>query len=326
MPSWPSASARPTVVSWPGSTSAPIRYNWPSVFDGNFAALFPGSYQVVQTDLPGALLYGSTPVATTGNTSTTIVSLSGVLSTVAVPIWVKSTNSASIGAGATFNVYYDGAGTTPAMTGITPTAGTPVALTGAGASMSITFTAGTSVNGNSWKATCAGLVDQSGNMLDYTQLDITAQPIVTAGVNGKPGILGDGVNDVLASACSLPAPGTTPWCGFLVARRPTTAAANARMVGDSSDSADLILSAATSIRLFNGGTFGPTATGLPTNTWGAIDFKYSNSASDYIQTGSGAVASGAGAGNFASSGRQVGAAPANIEFLMLGYAPASVFN
>lgn len=293
----------------------------------SFASLFTSSLQVYQTDI--GLLYGGVFLATAGNTATTVVALSGVISGVSVPIWIKSTNSASVGSGASFNVYYDGTGTAPAMTGLTPSPGVPIALTGAGLGLSIIFTAGTGVNNNTWKATCAGLTDQSGNFNDYSQLTPSKQPVITTGLNGKPGILFDGVDDILVSTLALPVPGTTPYCGFLVARRPTVAAAANRMIANNTaDVVDLILDGPTNIHLFNGGTFGPTGTGLPTNTWGAIDFKYSNSAADYIQTGSGPVVSGAGAGNSAGSSQSISgtAVPANIEVLAGGFVPATAFS
>ncbi len=298
----------------------------PAPAPSGFAAVFPTAYQILQFDL--GLLYGSVPKPTAGNTATTIPSLSGVIAGVPVPIWIVATNSASIGSGATFAIYYDG-GVTPAMSGVTPTAGTPVALTGAGLGMSVTFTAGTSVTANSWKATCAGIVDQSGNNKDSLCKDnvageIAAQPIVTVGLNGKPGLLFDGVANQLSSLLALPAPGTTPWCGGIVVRRPTTAAANARMLSGVGDNGSLIFTGPTDIRLYNGGAFGPTGTGLATNTWGAVDFKFSNSANDYIQCGSGPQVLGAGALNAVPTGMSIiGTGYANVEILAVLYAPAS---
>lgn len=292
-----------------------------SGFNGNFASLFPGAYQVIQNDL--GLTYGGTMKATAGNTSTATMGLTGSLVTVPVPIWIVIT-----GTGVTADIYYDGLGVTASMVGVSVVAAAPIALTGAGTGLSITPTVGTQIVGDSWKATSSAVADQSGNGKDYAQAAAGQQPVVTIGVNGKPGLLFDGVNDLLTSTCILPVPGTTPWCGFLIVRRPTAAAGNARMLTDIGDAVDLLLSAGTSIQLYNNGGFGPTATGLPTNTWGAVDFKFSNSAADYIQTGSGAVSSGAGAGNAASVNRSIAgaAAFANIELLMLGYAPASAFS
>lgn len=298
-----------------------------SRFNGNFASLFPTAFQVVQTDR--GFLFGSTPLANTTNTSTTVLALTGVIANVAVPIWIKSTNSASVGAGATFSIYYDGAGTTPAMTGVTPTAGVPIALTGAGSGLSLTWTAGTSVNNDTWKATCAGLIDQSGNGKDYFQFTASKQPVVTTGLNGKAALLFDGVDDLLESTCSLPAPGTTPYNGFFLVRRPTTAAGAARMVADGAGEVSaIILDGATQMHLYCNGGFGPIASGLPTNTWGAVEFLLSNSASDYLQIGSVARVTGAGAGNGVAPSRSISGAavPANIEFLMGGYVPASGFS
>jgi|ERR1700749_3455 len=291
----------------------------------SFASLSNSWYQVAQTDI--GLLYGTVMKVTAGNTSTSTAALTGSILGVPVPIWFKSNNTLSIGSGASFNIYYDGAGTTPAMTGVVPSVGIPVALTGAGLGMFLTWTSGTSVTGDSWKACAAGMTDGSGNLLNYTSLTPSAQPLITAGVNGCPGLLFDGVDDIMTSLCNLPAPGTTPWVGTMVVKRPTTAAGNARMVSDGADSTDILLSGATTMTLFNG-TLGPVGTGLPTSTFGAVDYKYSNSAADYIHCGSGPIVSGAGAGNSVSNGRTISgaAAPANIEVLQVGYIPASAFD
>lgn len=166
-------------------------------FNGNFASLFPGAFQVAQSDR--GLTYGGTPLPAIGNTSTTVLTLTGSLASVPVPIWWKATNSAAIGSGATFDIFYDGAGIIPAMSGVTPTAGTPVALTGAATGLSTTWSAGNSANGGIWKATCAGLADQSGNGMHYTQPTASRQPVITSGLNGKCGLLFDGVDDYLTS-------------------------------------------------------------------------------------------------------------------------------
>lgn len=289
----------------------------------SFAALFPTAYQAVQTDVD-LFAYGTVMKVTAGNTSTSAPVLSGTINGVAVPIWVKSTNTLAVGSGATFNIYYDGTGTTPAMSGVTPTAGVPVALTGLGSGMFITWSAGTSVTNDSWKSTCAGF----GGISGYVQLTPGLQPIVTIGLNGCPGLLFDGTDDFMSSVCNIPAPGTTPWCGYAVIRRPTTAAGNARLLDNAGDSSAIIANGATTMVLFNNGTFGPIGTGLPTNTWGAIDFKFSNSAADYIRIGSGPTVSGAGAGNNPNVNPTIsqGAAPANEEILAVGYVPSTSFN
>lgn len=161
----------------------------------NMAALFPSAYQVLQTDR--GLTYGGTMRASAANTSTTVVSLTGLLPTSPVPIWVKATNTLAVGSGAQFGVYFDGLGVTPATT-VTPTAGSPIALGGAGAGLSLTWSAGNSVSNDSWKATCAALADQTVNAKHVTQATAAAQPIVTSGLNGKVGLLFDGVDDYLS--------------------------------------------------------------------------------------------------------------------------------
>ncbi len=73
----------------------------------------------MQTDV--GLTYDTAVTATAGNTSTSVITLGGTLTSAMVPILVKATNSATVGSGATFDVSYDG-GSTFAMTGVTPAA------------------------------------------------------------------------------------------------------------------------------------------------------------------------------------------------------------
>ncbi len=284
------------------------------------AAEFPAAFQVFEFGV--GLLYGSVPRATAGNTSTTVIALTGVIAGVAVPIWVVATNSASIGSGATFNVYYDGLGVTPAMAGVTPSAGTPVALTGAGLGLSLTWTAGTSVNTNSWKATCAGIADQSGNGQDGAQIVLASQLLVTAGLNGKPGLLG-AAGATMATSLGLPACGTTPRCGGIVVRRPATAG-SARLITDTCDANNLVLPTTNTIQVYLNGHAGPIGTGLPADTWGAVDWGLSNSADDYIKTGSGPMVTGAGAGDGGSCQMSFGGVAA--EYLAVIHAPQSGFS
>lgn len=166
-------------------------------FSGNFASILSGAYQVIQSDL--GLTYGSTPLANSTNTSTTVLSLTGSLSTAPVPIWFKATNSAAVGAGAQFNVYYDGTGTTPAMTGVTPSVGVAVPLTGAATGLSNTWAAGNGVANDIWKATSAANADQSGNGVHATQGTLGAQPVIGIGVNGRVSLIFDGIDDFMTS-------------------------------------------------------------------------------------------------------------------------------
>ena len=268
-------------------------------FNGNFATLFtPGTVlQSVQTDL--GLTYGGTPLATAGNTSTTVLTLSGTLTTVPVPIWAKATNTLAIGAGATFSVYYDGLGVTPAMTGVTPTAGVGVALTGAGTGLTLTWAAGTSVNNDSWKATCSALADQSGNVVNATQGVASAQPLVATGLNGVASLLFDGANQFLAYTLALPAPGTTPTFFWAVWRYMSVQAATRCFNGDTLGSGLLtyLPISASSPQQFNGSVANATA-GPAAGNRGRAESYFSNSVGDYLKWGA-TKTTGANAGNTA---------------------------
>src|SRR6187431_1121289 len=169
MPSWPTQTSWPNKTSWPAGTSWPSGGNWPGGGGGptppppiNFADLFLGAYQVVQTDK--GLSYGAVMRADAGNSSSVAFALTGATPAVPVPIWIRIT---APGVG---NVYYDGLGVTAAMTGVTIVDSVNIVLTGAGAGMAITPGVGSQVAGNTWRATCSSLADQSGNGRNYTQL------------------------------------------------------------------------------------------------------------------------------------------------------------
>lgn len=308
-------------VSIPGDAAAIAAAS----FAGNFASLFPGAYGVWQTD--SGFTYGGTPLVTSGNTSTTVLTLTGSLATVPVPILAKATNTLAIGAGATFNIYYDD-GTTPAMTGITPAVNTPVALTGAGAGLFLAWAAGTSVTNNSWKATCAALADQTANGNAHAQATASLQPVVTVGLNGKPGLLFDGVDDLLdAATLNLPAPSVTPWSAFLVFRLASfTAFANPRILSGISSSVDILFGngSAGGSNIFASG-FGPTSPKPSSNAiYYALDFSFTNSTADYLRVGNSAAVTGVSSGSSAPTGRRIGGGGAtfsNMELLMIAYAP-----
>lgn len=289
----------------------------------SFAVDLPGAYQISEFDI--CMLYGSTPLPSPGNTSTTIVSLAGLPAGVPVPIWIKATNTASIGSGATFSIYFDGAGVMPAMTGVTPSVGAPIALTGAGDGMFVRFSAGTSVTNNTWKATCAVATDISTNGFDYQQTTLAKQPIVTSGLNGCVGLYTSYL-DAMTSSCSLPAPGTTPWVGAHVWRRPNAVSSAAQLVGDSSVLCRLLAwTAPPGVLLSSADTSGPVGASPAQNTWCAVDYRYGFSSSDYIRVGSNAPSVGLAGPNYASPNRCFGSTE-GLEMLMVGYWPASAFN
>lgn len=276
-------------------------------FNGNFSTIFTGALQIVQSDL--GLTYGGIPVATAGNTSTTVLTQTGTIAGVYVPILVKATNTLAIGSGAQFSISYDG-GSTFAMTGVTPTAGLPVALTGAGAGLSISWTAGTSVINDAWRATCAGLADQSGNVKDYSQALAAKQPVLGVGINGRCSVDWDGVDDVLASTLATPVPGVTPYFFYGVWRAAAKGSAM-QMLGDTGGISHVIdsnLGTLADVRQFNGGSANSQA--MAANTWLRVHARFGNSIADFLKIGSAVAITGQNAGNNAGSGALLGAATA----------------
>jgi len=293
----------------------------PPPFDGNFAGLLPGAYQVVQADR--GLTYGGLMRLTAGDISGTVVTLGGALATPPVPIMVKATNTASVGAGATFNVYYDGLGVTPAMVGLTPTGGAFIALTGAAAGLNLTWTADPSVTGNTWKATCAALADQSGNGWHCSHSVPSQQPVVTAGLNGSVGLAFEATQS-LGSLLSLPKPSTAPFCIFAVLRR-TFGHSYGRFTANPANSNLLLLDGTgTNITTHNAGIFGSQQP-MPLAQWVAVDCLFSGSVADYIRCGSLPAASGLAAGDSAGSQVAIGDYFAgqqnNFDLLMLAHVP-----
>lgn len=287
-------------------------------FNGNFASLFPGAFQSVQTDL--GLTYGGILLAS--GSAPPAVGLSGATSAVAKPIKITTTAGA-VGV-ASYTLYLDG-GTTPAQTGTTAASVAITNLPG----LSVTFPTGPYVGDEIYLATCSALADQSGNAKDYSQATASLQPVITPGVNGFLGLLFDGVDDFLNSSLVLPAPGVTPGCFFAVGRQ-VSWAANKFVLANSAAGVNggyqfrsngvtpqlQILSSA-------GGTLSGT---LAVGTFGAITGQFGNAASDYIRAGSGAAATGS-AGSAASTGMNIGGRStqfSNFEFLALVFAPGAV--
>ncbi len=293
--------------------------NLSNSFNGNFATLFPGAFQVVQTDR--GLTYGATPLATAGNTSTTVLTLSGTITGPYIPVLAKATNTLAIGAGATFNIYYDGVGTLPAMSGVTPTAGTPVALTGAGAGLFIAWAAGTSVTNDTWNATAAGLADQTLNGKNATQATATKQPILTIGVNGKPELLHDGVDDELDSSVGSLIGGAVPYQIIIVARRLVNTPSRA-YVGGASNTGVVYCQVGSDVTMFSGSTGPSTPYSSAVQT--RISATFTGSTSDSLKVGALAPVSGVSAGAQVTASRTIGTNVAmfgNMALLAVIYTP-----
>jgi hypothetical protein len=281
-------------------------------FNGNFASLFtPGTIlQSVQTDL--GLTYGGTPLATAGNTSTTVLTLSGALTTVPVPILAKSTNTASLPT-ATFNLYADG-GTTPFMTGVTPTAGVGVPLTGPATGLTMTWAAGTGVTNDTWNATCATLADQVG-AANLTQGTPAAQPIIATGLNGHASITTNGTTQFMLYTLDLPAPLATNifvwWVGRLLAS-PAVAGA---LITDAVGACEIFVGAAAStLTMACPTSVNTTAAGV--GNWGNGQAFFSDTTGDSLKFGAPAATTGANAGNADSAAaRAYSAVPAGTNKL-----------
>lgn len=262
-------------------------------FNGNFASIFPGALQIIQTDL--GLTYGGTPFA--AGTTPPVVTSTGALTAKPVPILAKCTNAAAIGSGAQFSIYYDGTGTTPAMTGVTPAVGTPIALTGVGAGLSWTWAAGTAALNNTWTATGTVSADQTSNHLDAAQATATRQPIVGIGLNGRVHLQSDGVDDYLQSNLALPNPTITPTYIYGVVRDDSWISGRG-ICGPTTNFAGRIMQLTGTNNLIQGG-FGNVgnAVATTTGTWNRLkSYVTGSSATALLQVGS-TVAAGADDGH-----------------------------
>lgn len=276
-----------------GGITIPGPSNGSPVID--FAKLFtPGTVlQSIQTDL--GLTYGGTMLA--GGTSNTVVAtLSGSLLGIPVPILVKCSQIGTIGVDALFDVYFDG-GTTPAMVGILPSAGVPYPLTGAGAGLSVSLSAGSPTSlDNTWKATCSALADQSGNANNYAQAGATKQPVMSTGLGGRAGLLFDGSNDELDNS-TLSYPASVSY--RFVFRNVSYTTSTAIFGPNTAAAAPIIYQVGTSpnMRQFNNGDGALTNGGAVVGSWVRGRSWFNNAGTDYLRLGavnSTGIATGAG--------------------------------
>lgn len=291
----------------------------------NFASLLTSPLQSVQTDL--GLTYGTTPLAS--GTAPPVVTLSGsLLKDGAVPLWFKCTTLGVIGAGAVFEAYVDGLGVTPIMSGITPTAGAPIAITGSAvlSGISVAWAAGTAALDNVWKARCAGLQDQSGNGLHYTQATVGLQPVIGIGLNGKASLVfGNASTMFLTSSLNL----ATPVTQFMALRRNNWTNNQRISSAHSADNLAVLFdfSSTPTLSMFSG-SVANSNTNLVVGSYAALEASWTNSTSDFLRCGSAAAVTGANAGVVSGTGRRIGASPSSTsmgaDFLMTAYyAPQS---
>ena len=268
-------------------------------FSGNFASLFPGAYHFLQSDR--GLSYGAVMRANAGNTSGVSFALTGATPAVPVPIWIRIT---APGVG---NVYYDGLGAAPAMVGVTIVDGFNIVLTGAGLGMAITPGVGSQVAGDTWKATCSGLADQTPNGINAVQLTPAQQPIVMKGLNGKVTIAGDGLAGFMKVLLALPVPSVTPYYVFAVFRM-TDIITNCSLFGrgDASPNTHIFYcTSATSLDVYDGLDLNNFRLQSGLNTWLELEKKTSNSASDFLKLGTNTVLGSSGNNSQDPSGIQI---------------------
>lgn len=299
MPNWPTSNAWPSQRNWPAGNSWPSSNSWPADFSGNFASLFPGAYQVVQTDR--GLTYGGTMLAT--GTAPPVVGLTG--STTAMPKPIRITTTAGALGVATYALSLDG-GATTAQSGATA-ASVPIALL---PGLSATFAALPAFIGDEvYLATCAALADQSGNVLDYSQVAGGSQPLITVGLNGIAGIANPtiGAAKFMSSPFAMPSTTTPMMC--LAVCRALSWTVNARLLGDATNAnhcAILQLNGASPALMQYDSVAGNVSTDLAINAFGAVEAKWNNSTADYIRCGSGTAQTGISCSNAgAGTGRQL---------------------
>jgi len=284
-------------------------------FNGSFTSVISGSFQLVQFDI--GLTYGGTLLAS--GTTPPVITLTGSIAGTPVPIRVECTLLGALGVW-TGRVSFDGGSTFPQAF----TSAATVPLTGAGSGLTLNIAAGSAAVDNVWLATCAGVADQSGNAKHYSNVTANQQPVITVGLNGKPGLLWDGANDSLTSALVLPQSSVTPFVMFCVVKSVTWG--NLRPILSHAGGGYTLYQRGVSPALqASGSGFGSSSSALAVGTFGAVDLGFTNSASDYIRAGSGAPVTGTSAGTLAATGQVIGSDVGfgfpNTELLMLGYAP-----
>jgi hypothetical protein len=167
--------------------------------------------------------------------------------------------------------------------------------------------------------------DTTANARNAIQATGAKQPLVTAGVDSRPGILFDGSDDFLNTAgFALPAPGTTPfWIGLVF--RVISWTSGRYIIGDSNGVAGTIYqSALTPEARGYAGVNGPVSS-KALGTWECSEIYFSNTTADYFKRGSSAAVTGTVFGNSVGVNRVIGNGGAsntlatNVEFLHIIY-------
>jgi hypothetical protein len=284
-----------------------------------FASLFPNAYQVLQTDL--GLTYGGTLLAT--GSSPPIITLSGSLTTTPVPINIACTGSGSRGTW-TGTYSFDGGLTTTAFT-----SAAIVPLTGKGTGLTLNIATGVGINGgHTWKATCSALADQSVNGKHATQSTGSLQPIITVGLNGKPGLLFDGVDDYMTSTVGSLISG--PYLEIVVAKyKSSITNANALLGSDAGYAGTIYQNTGSTCVQYAGTAANSQAF---TTTLSRFAARFGNSIFDFLHIGA-TLVSGVNAGSSTVGNRLIGASGngvvglyANAEIFAVIYTPVQSYS
>lgn len=266
----------------------------------DLATVLPTPGQSVQTDF-ASVVYGSTMKLQTGGSGTSVQSLTGTIVGSTVPIRTKCTTAGTVGSGAVFSASFDGGSTFP-ITGLTPTAGVPIALTGAGTGMSIAWAAGTGVLNEVSDATCSQIKDRATGANHFNQAVATKQPIIAPGKNGCVELIGDGVDDVMTSSRNIVAPGTQATTIYLVMRL-ITWGTGVRYVSDNTGGGHTLIGGSSSPSLLQYSGNQVASQDISPGSYECTSAVFTNSASDYMRRGDNAKYFGGTAGNSASTGR-----------------------
>jgi len=286
-------------------------------FNGNFNSIFPAAYQSVQTDI--GLTYGGTMLA--AGTAPPVLTLTGSVAGVAVPIRVEATSSGALGVWQG-KVSYDGGSSFPQ----TFTSAATIPLTAGATGLTLNIAAGNATGpaDNFWLATCSALADQSGNAAHYSQATPANQAVITPGLNGCPGLLLDGTNDDFGSTLSQPAPGTQKWCVFGVFKHITWNTNDVPFA--SRNTADGLTSSGVTPQMvfFNGSSI-PANNGATLGSWVEFEVELQNTAADRLKLGT--VTTTGIAGNAVLLNPRIGSLGgsrfSNMEFLALVYVPGT---
>ena len=160
---------------------------------------------------------------------------------------------------------------------------------------------GVTLNGS----TVSAWADQSGNAKDYTQATPGSQPTYNAtGLNGRPTLTFDGVDDTLTSALDLPANSTTPSFLWLLFSMPTWTSSD-RIVGSvgAADGCSLQEANPTN-RIRQQAGSANTPGNLALSTWYRLESLWAADVSGYMKCGP-ASAGGAASNSGATTGRAI---------------------